>query len=109
MARRAVTVSGSADRLERDVRELKQEIKRMKMARRFPLKPAPVRSSPPPAPPEQAKQFPPSVRKGTRDYDVPDGIIAHLTKECGGNVHGRLLADVTSGSFEKETEGAIPH
>jgi hypothetical protein len=38
---------------------------------------------------ESAKQFPPSVKKGTicwlgaeADFDVPDGIIAHLTREC---------------------------
>jgi hypothetical protein len=35
-------------------------------------------------------------------YDIPDGIIAHLTRECGGNVHDRHVVDVTSGSFEKE-------
>jgi hypothetical protein len=42
-------------------------------------------------------------------YDVPDGIIAHLTRECGGNVHDRHVVDVTCGSFEKEIEGANPH
>jgi hypothetical protein len=41
--------------------------------------------------------------------DVPDGIIAYLTRECGGNVHDHDLVEVTSGSFEKETEGANPH
>jgi hypothetical protein len=41
--------------------------------------------------------------------DVPDGIIAHLTRECRGNVHDRHVVDVTSGSFEKETVGANPH
>jgi hypothetical protein len=35
----------------------------------------------------EGKQFPPSVKKGTRGFDVPDGIIAHLTRECGGNAH----------------------
>jgi hypothetical protein len=35
----------------------------------------------------------------------PDGIIAHLTRECGGNVHDRHVVDITSGSFEKETYG----
>jgi hypothetical protein len=43
------------------------------------------------------------------EIDVPDGIIAHLTRECGGNVHKRHIVDVTSGSFEKETFGANPH
>jgi hypothetical protein len=43
------------------------------------------------------------------EIDVPDGIIAHLTRECGGNVHDRHVVDVTCGSFEKETQGANPH
>jgi hypothetical protein len=69
-------------------------------------------------------QFPPWVKKGRitlqeeeqeeeeekeEEIDVPDGIIAHLTRECGGNVHDRHVIDVTSGSFETETEGANPH
>jgi hypothetical protein len=54
------------------------------------------------------KQFPPSVKKGEY-FDVPDGIIAHLTRECSGNVHDCHVVEVTSGSFEKETEGANPH
>jgi hypothetical protein len=52
-----------------------------------------------------AKQFPPLVKKGK----YFDGIIAHLTRECGGNVHDRHIVDVTSGSFEKEIVGANPH
>jgi hypothetical protein len=43
------------------------------------------------------------------EIDVPDGIIAHLTKECGGNVHARQVVEVTSRSFENETEGINPH
>jgi hypothetical protein len=46
---------------------------------------------------------------GEKEINVPDGIIAHLTRECGGNVHDRNVVEVTSGSFEKETEGANPH
>jgi hypothetical protein len=41
------------------------------------------------------RQFPPSVRRGAK-FDVPDGIIAHLTRECGGNVHDRGVVVVTS-------------
>jgi hypothetical protein len=69
--------------------------------------------------PKRTKQFPPSMKKGklrcsdgTQSktvHDIPDGIIAHLTRECGGNVHDRQIVDVTCGSFEKETEGANPH
>jgi hypothetical protein len=43
------------------------------------------------------------------EIDVPDGIIAHLTRECGGNVHDCHVVDVTCGSFEKEAKGANPH
>jgi hypothetical protein len=42
-------------------------------------------------------------------YDIPDGIIAHLTREYDGNVHDREIVAVTSGSFEIETCGANPH
>jgi hypothetical protein len=56
-----------------------------------------------------ASQFPPSVKKAkARDLPgkdvetgVPDGIIAHLTRECSGNVHNRHVVEVTYGSFEK--------
>jgi hypothetical protein len=51
------------------------------------------------------KQFPPSMKKDTF-FDLPDRIIAHLTRECGGNVHDRHVVDVTSVSFEKETQRA---
>jgi hypothetical protein len=78
-----------------------------------------VKVSSPPAPPKQAKQFPLSLKKGKlrysdddetdEMYDIPDGIIAHLTRECGGNVHDRNVVDVTSGSFEKETIRANWH
>jgi hypothetical protein len=40
---------------------------------------------------------------------VPDGIIALLTRECGGNLHDPHVGEVTSGSFEKETVGANTH
>jgi hypothetical protein len=43
------------------------------------------------------------------EIDVPDGIIAHLTRECGGNVYDRHVVDVTCGSFKEETWGANPH
>jgi hypothetical protein len=48
------------------------------------------------------------VKKG-KSFHVPDGIIAHLTRECEGNVHDHHVVEVTSGSFEKETHGANPH
>jgi hypothetical protein len=57
---------------------------------------------------EPAKQFPPSVKKGEY-FDVPDGIIAHLTREYGGNVHDRQAVAIRCGSLEKETQGANPH
>jgi hypothetical protein len=72
---------------------------------------------------ETGKQFPPSMKKRkiqvedgwgmnrrtvAVEIDAPDGIIAHRTRECGGNVHDRHVVDVTCGSFEKETWGANP-
>jgi hypothetical protein len=69
-------------------------------------------------------QFPPSMKKGNVhlvfeeeeeqldvdvEIDVPEGIIAHLARECGGNVHDRHVVDATSGSFEKEPIGVNPH
>jgi hypothetical protein len=69
----------------------------------------------------QVKQFPPSVKtvrtknvlswqSGKEiEINVPDGIIAHLTRECGENVHDRHVVDITCGTFEKETRGANPH
>jgi hypothetical protein len=37
-------------------------------------------------------------RSQTMDVcDIPDGIIAYVTRECGGNVHDRHVVDVTSG------------
>jgi hypothetical protein len=65
----------------------------------------------------ESKQFPPSVKKGkTKDWqdrevemNVPDRIIAYLTRKCGGNVHDRHVAEVSSGSFQKEIHGANPY
>jgi hypothetical protein len=63
-------------------------------------------------------QFPPLVTKGKlrlsngyktgKMYDIPDGIIAHLARECSRNVHDRHVVDVTSSSSEKETHGTNP-
>jgi hypothetical protein len=70
-----------------------------------------------PRPSGHVKEFPPLVK--TRNipvgrlwklrefqFSVPDGIIAHLTRECGGNVHEQNVIEVTSGSFETETNGS---
>jgi hypothetical protein len=60
-------------------------------------------------PGQQVKQeFPPSVKKETK-FDVPDGIIAYLTRECGKKVHDRHVVDVTCGSFKKDVVVANPH
>jgi hypothetical protein len=84
-------------------------------------KPAPMKVLPPSAPPKRGKQFPPSLKKVKTksvlhwqsgkeiEIDVAGGIIAHLTRECGGNVHDRRVVDITSGSFEKVTVRANPH
>jgi hypothetical protein len=67
----------------------------------------------------KVRLFPPSVKKGKlRDatgsrisnmYGILNGIIAHVTRKCRGNVHDHHVVDVTSDSFEKGTEGANPH
>jgi hypothetical protein len=36
---------------------------------------------------------------------IPERIIAHQTRESDGNVHGRSVVVVTSGSFETEKRG----
>jgi hypothetical protein len=66
-------------------------------------------SSIPPPPPKLAKQFLQLVKKGMYYWDVPDGIIAHLTKECGGNVHDHHVVEATCGSFEEGTLWAGRH
>jgi hypothetical protein len=50
----------------------------------------------------------PSIDRKGNYLDVPDGIIAHLTRECGGNVHDRHVIDVTSGLFEENIQGVNP-
>jgi hypothetical protein len=72
---------------------------------------APTRkcSSSPPPPRKLVKQFPLSLTIGLWGFKVPNGIIAHLTRDCGGNVHDHNVVEVTSGSFEKETQGANPY
>jgi hypothetical protein len=58
--------------------------------------------------PGQFRQFSPQGKKKGQ-FDVLDGMITHLTRECGGNVHDRCIVDVTSGSLEKEMGGVNPH
>jgi hypothetical protein len=70
---------------ERELEKLKEGIRRMSLR----------------------KQFHPFLKKGVQ-FDVPEGIIAYLTSECGGNVHDHHVVEVTSGSFEKEISGANP-
>jgi hypothetical protein len=48
------------------------------------------------------------VKKGKK-FDVPDGIIACLTRQCRGNAHTGHVVEVATGSFDKETAGANPH
>jgi hypothetical protein len=93
-------VKDDLSNVQGELSKMKEEIRRVRMitARKF---------------------FPPLVKKWRlRDdkgketdemYDISDGIIARLTRECGGNVHDRHVVDITSGSFEKETQGANPH
>jgi hypothetical protein len=41
------------------------------------------------------------------EIDVPDGMIRHLTSDCGGNVNHGHVVEVTSGSLEKELDEPI--
>jgi hypothetical protein len=49
------------------------------------------------------REFPPVINQevvrsiwGNYKYDVPDGIVKHLARVCGGNVHDRNVVEVTS-------------
>jgi hypothetical protein len=55
----------------------------------------PARMSPSTIAPSSKQRFPPLVKKGKK-VEVPEGIIAHLTKQCGGNVHECNVVAVTS-------------
>jgi hypothetical protein len=59
-------------RLQRDLAAIKEEMAKSKI-----------------------KQFPPSLKNGWK-FNIPDGIISHLTKACGGNVHDHGVVEVTS-------------
>jgi hypothetical protein len=41
-------------------------------------------------------------RQTSEMYDIPDGIIVHLTMECGGTVTDRYVVDRTSGAWKSE-------
>jgi hypothetical protein len=41
------------------------------------------------------RSFPPLIKTGAK-FQVPAGVIAHLTRECGGNVHNHGVVAVTS-------------
>jgi hypothetical protein len=122
---RAAVAEGSA-KVKQDLTNLKQELAELKEEMRA-TTPQPESLAPPAAdaavppapevispPPKPGKQFRPSVKKGRGkvilgthvEINILDGIIAHMTRECGGNVHDRLVVEVTSGSFEKETHAA---
>jgi hypothetical protein len=47
-----------------------------------------------PSSPQKGRVFPPSVKKG-KSFQEPDGIIAFLTQQCGGNVHALGVVSVT--------------
>jgi hypothetical protein len=84
---------------QQELAKLKEEVKAIKSKSSALVPPNPPLSAPPepprPAPPRVEKRFPPSVKKGPQ-FRVPNGIIAHLTKECGGNVHDLQVVNVTS-------------
>jgi hypothetical protein len=60
-----------------------------------------------PKPINMRKKFPPSMNK-KQHWDVPNGILAHLTRECRWNVRDCQVVEVTCGPFEKEIDGDDP-
>jgi hypothetical protein len=46
------------------------------------------------------------TRAVEEEIGVPDGMIGHLTRHWGGNVHDGYVLDVTSRSLEKELDRA---
>jgi hypothetical protein len=67
--------------------------------------------------PDNLRQFHPSLEKVTMTsidghnkviIDVPNGIIAPLTRECGGKVHNHSVVHVTCGSVQQEACRANP-
>jgi hypothetical protein len=79
--------------VQRELAVMKEEIRVMKPKHESLVQPAALQRA--------ETRFPPCVRKGNQ-FEVPHGIIAHLTRVCGGNVHERKVVEVTSGSFEKQ-------
>jgi hypothetical protein len=51
--------------------------------------------------PKATRRFPPTVKKVKAGVEVPDGIIAHLTRECGGNVQDCSIVSITSSEVYK--------
>jgi hypothetical protein len=79
--------------LQRELAVLKEEIRTMKpKAESFaPIAPKQAAKMPPPAPPADKGQ----------QFSRPNGIIAHLTKKCGGNVHRCGLVNITAKTVYK--------
>jgi hypothetical protein len=82
--RMAVKVTEDLETVRQDVAKLREKQTSVTLM----PSPAPVLS-------QSIKQFSPLVTKGKR-FDVPNGIIAYLTKQCAGNVHKRNVVLVTS-------------
>jgi hypothetical protein len=95
--------------LERELAQMKEEIITMK-EKQVPLvgEVGQLKEASKKLAAKMRHQFPPSLKKG-KQFDLPDGIIAHVTRKCGRNMHDCHVVDVTSGSFERETNGANPH
>jgi hypothetical protein len=57
-------------------------------------------------PAKPIQQFPLLVKEGEK-FDLPDGVIAHVTRQCDGNVHAGSFVEVTSSkSMSVEDESA---
>ena len=95
------------DELARDLKQLKRSERTAQVA---PVKSAvkviePKRSALPPLKP--AEPAPPVLNKRREfvynESEKLDGVIAQLTRECGGNVHNKGIVNVTASSVANES------
>jgi predicted nucleic acid-binding Zn-ribbon protein len=112
-------LSDSCPKLNQDLKNLQQEHAKPQEEMRATRPKVSWR----PAPLKPTKQFPPSMKKGTIQVvegpgrypttltiDIPDGIIAHLTQMCGGNVNDRGVVTVTSSAvYQGDRQWAARH
>jgi hypothetical protein len=94
--------------VHRGLAKLRDEMKALQTLPTAPPSP----EEPPPRGGTPGREFPPLVNQqrisgGTREVGVPDGIVAYLGRQCGGNVHDCGVVSVTSSKpFNEQAERA---